>query len=104
MSNKLYKPKNQNISLLVNNIRQYMATSKGKTLLCGIGITCLFANSLVLYISFLWAYFSNDYVFSARINDFGEAHLEFILLPITIILGLYAIISLAKLLPRSLED
>jgi len=84
----------------VNSIKQNNQPSKTKTLLCGIGLTCLLANSLVLYISFLWAYFSNDYVFSARINDFGEAHFEFILLPITIILGLYAIINLFKLMPK----
>jgi hypothetical protein len=74
--------------------------SKSKLLLCGIGITCLIANSVVLYISFLWAYFSNDYVFSARINDFGEAHLEFILLPLTIILGVYAVLILFRQIPK----
>lgn len=36
--------------------------------------------SVVLFITFLWAYLFNDFVFSARINDFGEAHWELVLL------------------------
>jgi len=74
--------------------------SQLKILLCGIGLTCLISNSIVLYVSFLWAYFSNDFVFSFRINDFGEAHIEFILLPLTIVLGFYSFIVLFKNITR----
>jgi len=63
-------------------------------LICGIGLGCLVSNSIVLYITFLWAYFFNGYVFATQINAFGEAHVEFILLPISIILGFYASFSL----------
>jgi len=70
-----------------------------KTLLCGIGLACLIANTIILLITFLWAYFYNDFVFSARINDFGEAHLELIFLPITLVLGLYASINFFKKQP-----
>jgi len=77
--------------------------SQKKILLCGIGLTCLIVNSLVLYVTFLWAYLSNDYVFSASINSFGEAHIEFILLPLTIGLGLYATVSLFKYLPKKIN-
>lgn len=77
--------------------------SQSKIILCGIGLTCLIANSIVLYISFLWAYFSNNYVFSARINDFGEAHFEFILLPVTLILGAYGVVNLFKYVPKKVK-
>ena len=36
--------------------------------------------SVVLFVTFMWAYLFNNYVFSARINDFGEAHWELVLL------------------------
>jgi len=90
--------------LQVSVIQRNKSMSQPKVLLCGIGITCLIANSVVLYISFLWAYFSNDYIFSARINDFGEAHFEFILLPLTIILGLYAAVNLFRHMPKKLDS
>ena len=54
------------------------------------------ANSVVLYVTFLWAYFFNGYVFSTQINAFGEAHIEFVILPVSIILGLYASFGLFK--------
>ena len=78
--------------------------SQLNVLLCGIGITCLLVNSIVLYITFLWAYFSNNYVFSTNINSLGEAHIEFILLPLTIILGIYASIYLFKYIPRQIKS
>lgn len=84
----------------MNAIAQNQTMSQQKILLCGIGLVCLIANSLVLYISFLWAYFSNNYVFSARINDFGEAHFEFVLLPVTLVLGVYAVINLFRHVPK----
>ena len=71
-----------------------------KALLCGTGIACLVANSIVLYGTFLWAYFSNNYVFAVNINAIGEAHIEFILLPTTIILGSYAAVTLFRHMPR----
>ena len=84
-------------------IRSKKQMSQIKVLLCGIGLTCLISNSIVLYASFLWAYFSNDFVFSVKINDFGEAHIEFILLPLTITLGLYACIMLFRFMPRKTD-
>jgi hypothetical protein len=61
-----------------------------------IGLGFLIANNIVLYLTFLWAYFFNDYVFSTNINAFGEANFEFVILPISIILGVYACFSLFK--------
>jgi hypothetical protein len=62
-----------------------------KLVLYSIGLACLLANSIVLYLTFLYAYFGNNYQFSADINMFGEAHLEFVLLPLSLGLGIYAI-------------
>ena len=59
-----------------------------KLLISVIGVAALIANSVVLYITFLWAYFTNDYTVTAKINTIGEVHMEFILLPISIILGI----------------
>jgi len=36
--------------------------------------------SMVLFVTFVWAYLFNDMVFVARINDYGEAHWEMVLL------------------------
>ena len=36
--------------------------------------------SLVLFITFLWAYFFNNYWFTVNINSFGEADIELLLL------------------------
>ena len=56
----------------------------------------MIANSIVLYITFLFAYFSNNYVFSININSYGEAYLEFIVLPISLVVGLYSVVNLFK--------
>lgn len=77
---------------------------RSKVLIYGIGLGCLVSNSIVLYITFLWAYFFNGYVFAAQINAFGEAHIEFIMLPISIILGLYASFSLFKQMLKSTQS
>lgn len=39
-----------------------------------------FGFSLVMFITFLWAYLFNNNVFSVNINVWGEAHFEFIML------------------------
>jgi len=62
-----------------------------KLVLYSVGLACLLANNIVLYLTFLYAYLGNNYQFSAHINMFGEAHLEFILLPLSLGLGMYAI-------------
>lgn len=71
-----------------------------KLLISVIGVAALIANSIVLYITFLWTYFANDYTFTAKINTIGEAHIEFILLPISIILGIYGVKNLFSKIPR----
>jgi len=65
-------------------------------LLVGIGISSLVANSVILYITFLFAYFSNNYVFSININNYGEAYIELIIIPVSLLLGIYAVVNLFK--------
>lgn len=67
-----------------------------KNLMIAIGIACLISNSLVLFYTFFIAYF-NDYQVLINVNNFGEAHLELFLIPISIILGIYSIIALYNL-------
>ena len=81
---------------LFRSIQVHSRNKELKNLLTVIGLACLISDSLVLYIVFLWAYLVNDYTFVATINNFGEAHVEFILIPTTIILGLYSIYNLSK--------
>jgi len=52
----------------------------------------------VLYITFLHAYFFNDYVFSAHINQYGEAHIELIVLGISLVIGIYTIVHFMRLM------
>ena len=70
-----------------------------KIIICGIGIACLLSNSIFLFYTFISAYF-NNYQIIVRINNYGEANLELIFLPISIILGLYAILSIFKYVPK----
>ena len=49
-----------------------------------------------MLITFFWAYFFNDFVFAANINKFGEAHIEIIILPVSFIIGLYAIYGIMR--------
>jgi len=88
----------------VGYIKKNIDTSQKKILLYAIGITCLISNSFVLYFTFLWAYFSNDYIFSASINDFGEAHIELIFLTFSLAIGLYAVVNLFKNIPKKDRD
>ena len=60
-----------------------------------LGIGTLFAHSITLYSTFLMAYFHN-YRVSVTINTFGEANLEFIIIPITIAFGLWALIGIFR--------
>jgi len=64
-----------------------------KNIIISIGIACLISNSVVLFYTFFIAYL-NNYQVLVNINNFGEAHFEFIFIPISIVLGIYSIISL----------
>jgi len=75
-----------------------------RMLLYGFGAACLIANTVILYVTFVWAYFFNDFVFRANINKLGEAPSELIILTISIIVGFYTIFSFFKILPRSANN
>jgi hypothetical protein len=64
-----------------------------KDIIIAIGIACLISNSIVLFYTFFIAYL-NDYKVLIHINNFGEAHLEFFFIPISIVLGIYSVFSL----------
>ena len=64
-------------------------------LLAIIGISLLISNSIVLYLTFLAAFF-NEGTIRITINDYGEAIPEFILLPITLIFRGYGFIYFYK--------
>ena len=45
--------------------------------------------SIILYITFIFAYFFNNYYFSVNINTYGEAQIELILLTGLLVLVSY---------------
>jgi len=67
-----------------------------KNLIIAIGIACLITNSIILFYTFFLAYL-NDYQVLINVNNYGEAHFEFFIIPFSIILGIYSIIALYKL-------
>lgn len=76
-----------------------MKYTKIQTYLIIIGLAFLISNSIVLYLIFLEAYF-NDFIAVFEINRLGEAYPEFVLMPITLILGFYA----SHLIVKDLRD
>ncbi|MFH1013880.1 MAG: hypothetical protein V1769_05170 [Thermoplasmatota archaeon] len=56
----------------------------------------LAANNVVLYVTFLHAYFINNFTFSAHINQFGEAHIELIILGLSLLIGIYTIVHFLR--------
>jgi len=52
--------------------------------------------SIVLFISYLWAYLFNGYSFSVNINIFGEAHWELVLLCGVMLFLFYGLILRCK--------
>ena len=70
-----------------------------KILICGIGFACLLSNSFILFYTFIAAYFNNNQIV-VTINEIGEANFELVFLPISIILGLYAILTIFKFVPK----
>ncbi len=67
---------------------------KNKTALYLFSLFILISNSIVLYVSFLYAYFFNDYQFSVHINLLGEAYIELIFLTVSVILAIIFAIKL----------
>jgi len=61
-----------------------------------LGISWLMTSSILLYTTFLMAYFNPDYQVRVLVNNFGEAHLEFILFPICLVAGFWTIYQMIK--------
>ena len=69
---------------------------RSTVLLYTIGLGCLISNSLVFYITFLSAYFSDGQAITITVNNFSESTIEFIFIPLSLIIGLYTVISLFR--------
>jgi len=67
-----------------------MEKNRIKLYLIGIGISGLVTNNIVLFYTFLRAYFHN-YETTVLINKYGEAHVELIMLPVVFIISLWAL-------------
>ena len=63
-----------------------------------------FALSLILFITFLWAYFFNDCTFAVSINFFGEAHIELVLLTMVMLFLAYSVYIQCKTLGVKCEN
>jgi len=58
--------------------------------------------SLVLFITFLWAYFVDDYWFIVKINSISEAHFELLLLCSVMLILFYNLILKFKNIKKKL--
>lgn len=56
---------------------------------------CFFAN-IVMYITFLVAYFDVTKSVVVNVNTLGEANFEFVYIPLTLIMGVYSLIFFKK--------
>ncbi len=74
-------------------IKNYI--SNKKKILILIGISTLIANSLILYFTFLVAFF-NGHSTRITINNYNEMYVEFFFIPITITIGLWSLWFLLK--------
>ena len=68
-----------------------------KTCLMLFGISTMLGYSIVLYLTFLYAYF-NGYKAMLNVNAFYEAHIEFICIPLTIIICIWSFKEFIKTL------
>lgn len=71
-----------------------------KLSICILGILILLANSIVLYLSFLHAYFYNNFMFISNINGYGEAHIELIVLSMALIIAFFTALKMISVLTK----
>ena len=60
-----------------------------------IGLLLCFGHGIIMYLTFLKAY-THNYQTQVMINMYNEADIEFIVIPITLILGLYGVYRYSK--------
>jgi len=71
-----------------------------KDLISIFGIAFLIGYGILMYVTFLIAFFTDyEIIF---INIMGEAYLEIVLIPITLALGIYGIFHLKKPLTKNI--
>lgn len=61
-----------------------------------ISYTPLLSMSIVMYITFIYAYF-NGHQATITINTYGEANIEFVLIPAAIIISIVCLIKFRKM-------
>jgi hypothetical protein len=66
-----------------------------KQIITILGLAMLLSNTVVMCIVFIAAHLNNDLI-TVTINDYGEKGIESIILPITLILGVYILASYMK--------
>jgi hypothetical protein len=59
------------------------------------GLGMLFTHSMVMFMTFLRAYFNGGKTL-ITVNSVGEANIEFILIPVSLIMGLYGIVLFVR--------
>lgn len=69
---------------------------KPKTIAYAIGLGSLLWFSVMVYYTFLRAYFNGNYKTTVWVNGIGEAHFEFVLLPICLVFGVYVFIDVLR--------
>lgn len=74
-----------------------------QAIIVGIGVASLISHSIVLFITFLFAYFQG-YKLIIDINKFGEAQLELIIIPVTITMGIYSVYILFKSVSKKMPS
>lgn len=50
-----------------------------------------FGLSIVLFVTYLWSYFFNNYTFTININSFGEANVELVILFLVLTFLIYGL-------------
>lgn len=63
----------------------------------------LYACTLVMFVTFLIAYFSGEMKTLVYINWYGEAHVELVMLSFFVVAGLYPLLYHMKVLKRELQ-
>jgi len=61
-----------------------------------VGMGGTFGCAITMYLTFLHAYFNGSYSTKITINTVGEAHLEFVLIPVCLILSIWGYIFMFK--------
>ena len=84
---------------MVNKIKKIQIRSSvdKKHLAMFFGFSSMTALSIILYVTFLFAYFNNGFV-TVSVNNFNEGLIEFFILPFTLIFGFYGLYEYWKFL------